>query len=42
MYELKDVPVAQPIPEVNYVTREEFETALRELKDSIIPVKEPV
>ena len=42
MYELKDVPVAQPIPEINYVTREEFETALRELKDSIIPVKEPV
>lgn len=42
MYELKDVPVAQSAPEINYVTREEFETALRELKDSLIPVKELV
>ena len=37
MYELKDVPVEQVNAPVNYVTREEFEAALRQLRDSLTP-----
>lgn len=42
MYELKDVPAEQPPMPVNFVTREEFEAAIRELRASLVPAKEPV
>jgi hypothetical protein len=42
MYELKDVPVQVPIEQAgNYITREEFDAAITQLKASLIPVKEP-
>lgn len=42
MYELKDVPT-EPAPSAmnNYVTREEFEAAIGQLKNALIPVKPP-
>lgn len=36
MYELKEIPVASPSINNNYVTREEFEQALAQLKDNLI------
>ena len=42
MYELKDVPAEQPSIPMNFVTREEFEAAIRELRASLVPAKEPV
>jgi hypothetical protein len=42
MYELKDVPVQVPIDQAgNYITREEFDAAIAQLKATLIPVKEP-
>lgn len=42
MYELKDVPVQVPIEQAgNYITREEFDAAIAQLKATLIPVKEP-
>lgn len=39
VYELKDVP-AEPEPEhINYVTREELEAALADLKRSLVPIE---
>jgi hypothetical protein len=32
MYELVEIPIAIPSPEVQYVTREEFEAALQSLR----------
>lgn len=41
MYELKDIPQETPINTSMYITREEFETALRQLQESFIQHKEP-
>ena len=35
MYELKEIPVEQP---VNYVTREEFENVINQLRQSFMPM----
>lgn len=41
MYELKEIPVEQPMVTMmnndNYITREEFEIAISQLKNAIIP-----
>lgn len=43
MYELKDVPVQAPSePAGNFVTREEFETVVAQLKEALVPAKETV
>jgi hypothetical protein len=41
MYELKEIPVASPNLNNNYVTREEFEQALAQLKDNLIRAATP-
>lgn len=42
MYELKDVPIQVPSEQAgNYITREEFDAAMAQLKATLIPVKEP-
>ena len=40
MYELKEMPAPQPAPEVAFITREEFEQALAQIKASIPVVNE--
>ena len=41
MYELKDVPIQVPSEQAgNFITREEFDAALAQLRASLIPVKE--
>ena len=43
MYELKDVPVQAPSEQAgNFVTREEFETVIAQLKEALVPAKETV
>ena len=43
MYELKDVPVQAPSePAGNFVTREEFEAVVAQLKEALVPAKETV
>lgn len=37
MYELKEIPVQTPIDNSNYITREEFEMAIKQLQASLIP-----
>lgn len=41
MYELKDIPVEQPVSinSSSYITREEFEEAINQLKMSLTPVE---
>ena len=41
MYELKEMPAQQPTPEVAFITREEFEQALAQIRASIPAVSEP-
>jgi hypothetical protein len=41
MYELKEIPVEQPMKnDVQYVTREEFEAAIQSLRQAAAPSKE--
>lgn len=43
MYELKDIPAEVPSePAGNFVTREEFETVIAQLKEALVPAKETV
>ena len=37
MYELKEIPVQTPIDNSNYITREEFEMAIKQLQASLVP-----
>lgn len=41
MYELKDVPAETVMSNNNFVTREEFEAAISQLKSALTPVKTP-
>ena len=41
MYELRDVPTETVISNNNFVTREEFEAVISQLKSALIPVKPP-
>ncbi len=41
MYELKDVPIQVPSEQAgNFITREEFDAAIAQLRATLIPVKE--
>ena len=38
MYELKEIPVAEPaLPTENYITREEFNNTINQLKSLLVP-----
>lgn len=37
MYELKEIPIEQPINQQSFITREEFEMVINQLRQSLIP-----
>lgn len=41
MYELKEIPIEDPFAAKGYITREEFERVIMELKNSFITTKQP-
>lgn len=42
MYELKEIPVEKPVINDNYITREEFEAVINQLRNAIVPIAQQI
>lgn len=41
MYELKEIPIEQPMTQQNFITREEFENAISQLQQQLVQQQAP-